>query len=145
MERSKTPPYRIWRWGGGIWIPDHTEQELEECMRDNKRFVECTSRNGGMAMYFPLCGPWHSSTRAEAGALILAAQINRPIHIGIDNKAVVDKSNQILRKATQLAQSDTPSRRRPFRRHWGLQNATSGHTFGSRCRREGLQQSRCPR
>ena len=52
-------------------------------------------------MSSPLCGPWHSSTRAEAGALIIAAQIDRPIHIGIDNKAVVDRSNQMIARAKE--------------------------------------------
>ena len=38
--------------GCGIGIPDQTEAELQERMRGNTRFVECTSTRGGMAMFF---------------------------------------------------------------------------------------------
>ena len=75
-------------------------------------------------MFFPLYGPWHSSTRAEAAALVLAAQLNRPIHVGIDNKAVVDKSNLLIRKARQSKTGQEESDQRPLKKHW--QSQTDG-------------------
>ena len=47
-------------------------------------------------MWAHLRGSWHSSTRAELAALLLAIHIQEPLHIGIDNKAVVDKATKMI-------------------------------------------------
>ena len=56
----------------------------------------------GTAMWAPIAGPWQSSTRAELVGLVLGRCIRRPIHVGIDNKTVVDKANAANMKAKKV-------------------------------------------
>ena len=55
-------------------------------------------------MWAPLRGNWQSSTRAELAALVLAMHINMPLHMGIDNKTVVDKVRKLIDIASQIEQ-----------------------------------------
>ena len=71
-------------------------------MADIARFTHQEDWAGGTAMWAPLNGTWHSSTRAELAALVMAMQIKAPIHIGIDNKTVVDKANKLIEIARQI-------------------------------------------
>eukprot|EP00969_Alexandrium_andersonii_P110581 4880176-Alexandrium_andersonii.AAC.1 len=50
-----------------------------------------------------------SSTRAETGALLVAALVERPLHLGIDNRAVVTRLEQLLQGRVDLQ-----------RKPWGL-------------------------
>ena len=66
-------------------------------MSSIEHFTEWVEKGGGTAMYAPLPGVWHSSTRAGLAALVMAVHIDHPIHIGIDNKTVVDKANKLIK------------------------------------------------
>ena len=72
-------------------------------------------------MWGPLKGLWHSSTRAELAGLVMAAHTNRPLHIGIDNKAVVDKANLLKSKAEKLEEEGKVDPKKILKKHWGLQ------------------------
>ena len=75
-----------------------------------------------MAMWGPLKGMWQSSTRAELAALVIAMHIEVPLHIGIDNKAVVDKATALIEKARQIAKKGGKQPKRIMKRPWSLQN-----------------------
>ena len=47
-------------------------------------------------MWAPLKRCCESSTRAELAALVLAMHMDVPMHIGIDNKPVVDKATELI-------------------------------------------------
>ena len=50
----------------------------------------------------PIPGIINSSTRSEAHGLLAALCSAGPVHIGIDNKAVVDRAAQLITAATDL-------------------------------------------
>ena len=119
--------------GFGIWIPSAGEQQQEvpHHKEEIRQYVKEEVWNGGTAMWAPLKGAWQSSTRAELAALVLALHIKEAMHFGIDNKAVVDKSNQLIARAKQLQMQ--PTNRMPFRMHSGGSKtmAIFGSTSGS--------------
>ena len=61
--------------GYGIWWPGlkMNEKEYVEGMARIKDLVVTEEWQGGMAMWGPLKGIWHSSTRAELAGLVIAA------------------------------------------------------------------------
>ena len=72
-------------------------------------------------MWAPLCGKWHSSGRAELAALVMAAHARIPIHIGLDNRGVVNKANFILQMAGRHGNGSGEQLSRPYKMPWGLQ------------------------
>ena len=70
-------------------------------MPNTHQYLHWDQWENGIAMYAPMPGPWHSSTRMELAGLIMAAQAKFPIHVCIDNKAVVDRGTQLLEIAME--------------------------------------------
>ena len=72
-------------------------------------------------MWALLVDQWHSSTRAELAGLVMAMQATVPIHVGIDNKAVVDKANMLITKAMELRANGKSMPKRILKKPWSLQ------------------------
>lgn len=107
--------------GCGIWIPNMQGLDDHEVATG---FVYKQAWEGGSAYWSPLLGTWQAAARAELAALMLASTCQIPIHIGIDNKAVVDKAQQLIEiargwKATHGADASLP--KRPLRKLFGTQ------------------------
>ena len=79
-------------------------QEARAC-NEAKEYLHMEQWEQGVAMWAPLCGNWHSSGRAELAALTMAAHLPWPVHLGIDNKAVVDKAQDLIRLAMEQAET----------------------------------------
>ena len=87
------PAVRHFAPGGfGLWWPGWTLQQLTSsgAINDVRNCLKIQQWERGVAMWGPLNGNWHSSGRAELAALVPITHFGYPIHIGIDNKAVVD-------------------------------------------------------
>ena len=67
--------------------------------------------DGGFAIHSHLFGFAISSTRTEAAALLITVQAPMPVHVGMDNKAVVDTYNALWHRSLNL-----------WRRPWALRN-----------------------
>ena len=79
--------------GYGIWWPGTDADTAKEQGRLERlrNYVIEEKWNDGLAMWGPLKGMWQSSTRAELAALVIAMHIEVQLHVGIDNRAVVEK------------------------------------------------------
>ena len=71
-------------------------------------------------------GPWHSSARAELVAMILASHYPHPVHIGLDNQAVVDKASLLVAMARDIQSAGAKWPAKPLKKtflaaeRWGL-------------------------
>lgn len=116
----KLPASRGQTIGGfGIWWPDESGGGLERAGTAHNHMHHEKWRHG-TAMWACLHGPWHSSHRAELSALVVAMHAQRAIHIGIDNKAVVDKARQLIQLGKK-AEADARWHRKPLKKQWSLQ------------------------
>ena len=113
---------------------DDDDEELapQECQFEHRE--RCKQDH---CIKLPIPGQINSSTRSEAHGLLVALCTKGPVHIGIDNKAVVDKANFLLVLATKLcikrdnnvdmqcriglAFENARKLRKPERKHWQMQ------------------------
>ena len=77
------------------------------------QFLHYEQWEQGVAMFAPMPGPWHSSNSRELAGLIMAAQASLPIHVGIDNKAVVDKATQLIEIARGMSEEERAQKKKP--------------------------------
>lgn len=95
------------------------------------RSTEEQEWNGCRAMWAPIYGVWHSSTRAELAVLVMATHTKSPIHIGIDNKAVVEKAMRIIEIAKRIAQGKEEVPEKPLKESGDYKKmGTHGSAFG---------------
>ena len=130
----KSPSIRNFATSGfGIWWPkeDDGGPSRARKMEEVAKYTLVEEWPGGTAMWSPLRGTWHSSTRAELAALLLALHIEEPLHIGIDNKTLVDKANALIKKADERRGRDEESKvsKKPWK-HKGMV------TFGKKSGRQ---------
>ena len=101
------------------------------------QFEHAYRKRGDRCILLPVPGAINSSTRSEAHGLFVAICTDGAVHIGIDNKAVVDRAKQLILLADHLCnlrniETATASRlglafeiarrlRKPERLHWGMQ------------------------
>ena len=118
----KMPRHRDLSIGGcGIWFPDDQQDERGVSMDIALRFLHHEPWKGGHAFWAPLRGLWQTAARAELAALVLASHCAKPIHIGIDNKGVVDKANMLLQIAQEKRQADGSLPKKPLKKPFTLQ------------------------
>ena len=104
----KMPSSQMLALGGcGIWYPNE-HADHRSYMHTVADFVEVTKHAEGSLIAAPVVGTWNSSTRSERAALLLAMYINRPLHVGIDNKAAVDKARLLIAKARKYQDMHEP-------------------------------------
>ena len=74
-------------------------------------------------MWAPLLGLWQSAYRAELAALLLVSYHKSPLHVGIDNKGVVDKACILIQKAKQQRREGATAiaKKKPLKKAFSLQ------------------------
>ena len=72
-------------------------RKLEELTEDERKYTEHEQLEEGLLLWCPFNSLLNSSTRTELAAAIVAMIPGRPMNIGIDNAAVVNKGNQIIK------------------------------------------------
>ena len=71
-------------------------RKLEDLFEEEKLFVEYEAKGEGILLWHPFNSLLHSSTRCELAAAILAMMPGVPMHIDVDNLALVKKGNAII-------------------------------------------------
>ena len=85
----------FWQTGGaGVFWPGRKMDQLTE---DEATYTEREQIIKGLLLWCPFNSLLNSSTRTELAAAIVAIIPAVPVHIGIDNAAVVDKGSQIIK------------------------------------------------
>ena len=121
----KNPSNQAWSLGGyGVWTKEAKESTAEHHEDSLVKYYHEREADQGIARWGPLAGFATSSTRNELAAAILALMFPRPVHIGSDSKAFVDKANYLLRAAKKwLITFGTASHnvRNPMGKPWAMQ------------------------
>eukprot|EP00973_Karenia_brevis_P031134 4295146-Karenia_brevis.AAC.1 len=77
----------------GVWWPGRTQiSEME------KDFMHIKEEANGIKQWANLPGPSTSSTRPELLGFCLAMLADVPVHVGIDNSAVVENGNKLIQQ-----------------------------------------------
>ena len=80
--------------GAGVFWPD---SRLEQLAADEARYTQQEQLGEGFLLWASFNSLLNSSTRTELAAAIVAITPPVPVHSGIDNSAMVQKGNQIIR------------------------------------------------
>ena len=116
----KNPVTQLYALAGhGAWWPGKVNDD--HIIPGNRTLVHTEVKEGGVATWAPFKVVWHSSTRAELAGLIIAMGTNVPIHVGIDNAAVVMKANHLIAKAKEREAKGDAHGEKPLRKPFGLQ------------------------
>ena len=87
----------------GVYFKDRfSNQDTNHDSTDpqENQFEHAYTRGTHRCVLLPIPGEINSSTRSEAHGLLVSTCSKGPVHIGIDNKAVVDRANSLLDLAT---------------------------------------------
>ena len=92
----RNPRGLFWHIGGiGVWWPHRNLEEQPLTPNETKHTRHEYKEGYGMKMWNSFNGLSGSSTRCEIGAALIAMQPPVATHIGIDNKAVVDRGTEL--------------------------------------------------
>ena len=85
----------LWQTGGAgvFWLG----RSIDQITKDEAIYMEHEQRSEGLLLWCPFNSLLNSSTRTELAAVIVAIIPPVPVHIGIDNVAVVGKGSQIIK------------------------------------------------
>ena len=95
--------------------------ERKSIIGGRRDYTRWETWQGGLAMFAPLMGCWHTSTRAELAALVMAMNAQTAIHIGIDNKTAVDKANKLIGILVEIERGERRETKKVLAKHWDLQ------------------------
>ena len=85
----------FWQTGGaGVFWPGRS---MDQITKDEAIYTEHEQRSEGLLLWCPFNSLVNSSTRTELAAAIAAIIPPVPVHIEIDNAAMVGKGSQIIR------------------------------------------------
>ena len=72
-------------------------RSIDQITKDEAIYTEHEQRSEGLLLWCPFNSLLNSSTRTELAAAIVAIIPPAPVHIGIDNAAVVGTGSQIIK------------------------------------------------